>query len=87
MRLYLLAYKWQEIMNITFLSVYGDSELVVNKIRNQCQDKNPMLRTYINELWELIDNFFLTFNVQFLPREGNIMANFVAIVVRNFKPP
>lgn len=58
-----LDYKCQNIGNIECLTVYGDSELVVRKIRNQCQAKHPTLRMYRNEVWDLIDNFFLAFNI------------------------
>lgn len=74
-------------MTIECLTVYGDSELVVKKIKNQCHTKHPRLRTYRNEVWDLIDNFFLAFNAQFLPREGNKMVGSLVIAVRNFKPP
>lgn len=60
-------------MNIEFLIVYGYFELVVKQIKNKCQAKHPRLRTYWNEVWDLIDNFIFAFNVQFLPREGNTM--------------
>lgn len=37
-------------MNIDFLTIYGDFELVVKKIKNQCQTKHSRLRTYKNEV-------------------------------------
>lgn len=49
-------------MNIDCLTVYGDFELVVKKIRNQFQDKNPRLRSYKKKVWDLMENF-LVFNV------------------------
>lgn len=74
-------------MNIECLTLHEDFELIVKQIKNQCQDKHPRLKTYQNEVWDLIDNFFLAFNIQFLSREGNRMANSLAVVVRNFKHP
>lgn len=62
----------------------GDSELVVKKLKIQCQTKHPRLRAYRNEVWYLVENFFLAFNVQIL--EGNQMDGSLAITGTNFKP-
>lgn len=59
----LLGLKTARNMNIACLSVYGYSQLVVKQIRNPCQTKHPNLRTYKNEVRDLIDNFFLALNV------------------------
>lgn len=64
---FLLGLQTTRNMNIECLNVHGDSELIVNQIRNQCQAKHPRLRTYQNKVLDLIDNFFLVFNIQFLP--------------------
>jgi len=61
--------------------------LLVKKIRNECWAKHPRLRTYRNDVWDLINNFFLAFNIQFLPREGDRKAGSLAIAARNFNPP
>lgn len=74
-------------MNIEFLSVYGDSELVIRQVRNQCQAKHPRSRTYHNEVWDLIENFFLDFNIQFPTKEGNIMVDSLALDASTFSPP
>jgi ribonuclease HI len=58
-------------MGIKEISVFGDAELIVNQIRNIYQAKHPRLRTYRNEVWDLIDSFFLAFNISFIPREEN----------------
>ena len=52
-------------MRIECLTIHGDSHLIVKKIINQCQAKHPRLRTYWNEVRDLMDNFFLAFNIQF----------------------
>jgi ribonuclease HI len=58
-------------MGIKEISVFGDVELVINQIRNIYQDKNPRLRSYRNEVWDLTDSFFLDFNISFIMREEN----------------
>ena len=59
----LLGLQTTKNMNIECLTVYEDSELVVRQIRNHCEAKHHRLRTYRNEVWDLIDNFFLAFNI------------------------
>lgn len=66
---------------------YGDSKMVVRKIINQCQAKHPRLRTYQTEVWDLINNFLMDFNIQFLPREGNKMADSLVVAASCFRPP
>jgi ribonuclease HI len=56
-------------MGIEEISVFGDAELIVNHIRNIYQAKHLRLRTYKNEVWDLIDSFFLAFIISFIPRE------------------
>lgn len=63
----LLALQTTKNMNIECLTIYGDYELVIRKIKNQCRAQHPRLRNYENEVWDLIDNFFLAFNIQFFP--------------------
>ena len=58
-------------MGIQEVAVFSDAELVVQQIRNAYQAKHPRLRSYRNEVWDLIDNFFLAFNISFIPRDKN----------------
>jgi ribonuclease HI len=74
-------------MKIEELAVFGDSELIVHQVKNMYQAKHPKLRTYKNEVWDLADNFFLAFNISFVPREENIMENSLAVSASNFKVP
>lgn len=60
---FLLGLQTTKNLNIGCLTVYGDSEMVVRQIKNQCQSKHPTLRTYQNEVWDFIDNFFVAFNI------------------------
>jgi hypothetical protein len=69
------------------ISVFGDANLIFHQVINLYQDKNPRLRSYRNEAWDLIDNFFLPFNISFIPREESIMANSVVVSASNFRVP
>jgi ribonuclease HI len=55
-------------MKIEELEVFGDAELIVHQVRNLYQAKHPRLRNYINEVWDMVDSFFLDFNLSFVPR-------------------
>jgi ribonuclease HI len=55
-------------LGIEEISIFGYAELIVHQIINIYQDKHPQLRSYRNKVWDLIDNFFLDFNISFVPR-------------------
>ena len=74
-------------MGIQFLSVFGDSELIIRQIKNWCQTKHPRLRSYRNEVWDLVENYFEAFNLHFIPREENKMVDSLAVAASTFKPP
>jgi ribonuclease HI len=50
-------------MKIEELAVFGDAELIVHQVRNLYKDKYLRLRAYRNEVWDMIDSFFLDFNI------------------------
>ena len=83
----LLGLQTARNMGIQSLKVMGDSELVVRQIRNQCQTKHPWLRAYRNEVWDMVENFFSAFNIQFMPREQNRIADSLAVAASTFHPP
>jgi ribonuclease HI len=74
-------------MGIQEVAVFGDSELIVQQIRNAYQAKHPRLRSYRNEVWDLIDSLFSAFNISFIPREKNTVADSLATSASNFKVP
>jgi ribonuclease HI len=74
-------------MKIEELSDFGDAELIVHQIINIYQAKHPKMRTYKNEVWDIINNFFLDFNISFVPREENALVDSLAISYSNFKVP
>jgi hypothetical protein len=74
-------------MGIKEISVFGDAELIVHQIRNIYQTNHPRLRSYRNEVWDLVDSFFLAFKISFIPRGENAMADSLAISTSNFRVP
>jgi hypothetical protein len=67
--------------------VFGDVELIVHHVKNMYQEKHPRLRTYKNEVSDLIDNFFSSFNISFVRRKENTMADSLVVSASNFKIP
>jgi ribonuclease HI len=74
-------------VKIEELVVFGDPELIVHQVKNMYQAKHPRLRTYINEFWDLVDNFFSAFNISSVPREENTMVDSLAVSTSNVKIP
>jgi ribonuclease HI len=74
-------------LGIIEIPMFGDVELIVHQIRNIYQAKHPQLRSYINEVWDLVDSFFLDFNISFVPREDNAMADSLAASTSTFRVP
>jgi ribonuclease HI len=74
-------------LKIENLIVYGDAELIVKQIKQQYQAKHPRLRSYRNCAWDLIENFFSSFNIHHIPRMENQQADSLAKAAATFMPP
>ena len=60
------------------LSVFGNSELVVNLIRKICSPSDKLMERYTQTVWALISNL-LSFNVTHVKRELNSMPGRLAV--------
>jgi ribonuclease HI len=74
-------------LNIKNLEVYGDAELIVRQVNRQYLAKHPRLRTYRNCAWDLMENFFSSIKVHFIPRTENLHADALAKAASTFSPP
>jgi ribonuclease HI len=74
-------------LKIEHLIVFGDAELIVKQIKKQYQSKNPRLRSYRNCAWNLIENFFSSFNIHYISRMENQQADSLSKAVATFVPP
>jgi hypothetical protein len=72
---------------IDSLEVLGDSKLIIDQLKNIYQDNKYRLKQYKKEVWDLVDNLFLAFNISFIPREENQKADYLALVSSTFTPP
>ena len=57
--------------------MYGDSEIVVKKIRNKIHCISLHLKAYQNEVWDLLINFN-ALNISSIPREKNAATDLLA---------
>jgi ribonuclease HI len=62
------------------LSVFGDSELVVNLICKVCSPRNELMERYTQTVWALISNL-LSFNFTHVKRGLNSMVDWLAVFV------
>jgi ribonuclease HI len=83
----LLGLREAKEMKIQHLKVHGDFELIVQQVRDVYQTKNIRLKDYINEVWDIIEAFFLSFNIVYIPRNQNEQADSLVVVASTFKPP
>ena len=74
-------------MGIQQISVYGDTELVVQQVMKNYQVKQDLLKVYMNEVWDMIDNFFVAFNISYIPTDHNQTADSLALAAMHFKIP
>lgn len=56
------------------LQVFGDSELIVNKVKGKHAAKNDLLKSYKNRVWDLIE-YFEGFGINSIPMKENQAAD------------
>ena len=83
----ILGLRATKYLNIQQLTVFGYSELIIQQVTNFYQVKQQMLNFYRNEVWDLIDNLFLAFNISFIPRDHNQVIDSLALAATYFKIP
>jgi hypothetical protein len=84
---FLLGLRASREMKIQHLKVHGDSELIVQKVRNVYQKKNIRLKDYKNEIWDIVESFFLSFNILYIPRNQNEQDDSLVVATSTFKTP
>ena len=67
------------------MKVYGDSEIIVKQIRNKIHCISPHLKSYQNEVWDLLINFH-PFNIASIPRLKNAAADLLATSAARLVP-
>ena len=83
----LLGLKAAKDLGIQHIYVYGDSELVVQQVRNNYQVKQDLLKVYRNEVWDMVENYFVAFNITYIPRDHNQTGDSLALATTHFRIP
>lgn len=60
--------------------------MIIKEIKNHCPARHPRVKAYRNEVWDLVENLFEAFNIQFVPRDGNRLADSLAVASNTFRP-
>ena len=74
-------------LGVEQLVVFGDAELVVQQVKKIYQVKQHKLKNYRNEVWDLVEHYFSTFNISYISRETNKLVDSLAVAASNFKVP
>ena len=67
------------------MRVFGDSEMIVKHVRNQIHCIPPHLKSYQNEVWDLL-KCFDAFNIISIPRLKNAVADLLATSATRLVP-
>ena len=67
--------------------MFCDSELIIQEVKNIYQVKQNRLKLYLNEVWDIIDNYFLAFSNTYVLRDCNETRDSLALVASCFKVP
>ena len=49
--------------------------------------KQDLLKVCHNEVWDMIDNYFVAFNITYIPRDHNQTADSLALAATHFRIP
>ena len=82
---FILGIRVAKDLNIQQLTMFGDTELVVQQVKNVYQVKQHLLKVYRNEVWNSVDNFLLSFNIAYIPRDYNQTIYSLALASAYFK--
>ena len=49
--------------------------------------KQDLLKVYRNEVWDMIENYFVAFNITYIPRDHNQTIDSLALAATHFRIP
>ena len=80
----ILGLKMIKELKIKKVSIYGDSELVVNQVKGIYQAKHLRMRAYRNVVLDLLQDI-PEYQFMIVPREQNVIENAIAVSASLFK--
>jgi hypothetical protein len=70
-----------------FITLSCKLEFETNNNIVECEAKQQRLRQYRNEVLDLVGNFFMEFNISFIPREENQKEYYFSLAANTFRSP
>ena len=58
-------------MGVINIKQFGDPELVVFQIKGIYTTKHPSMRSYLNAVWDIVENYFDAFHIATVHMEDN----------------
>ena len=83
----ILGMKAAKDLGVEQLAVFGDAELVMQQVKKIYQVKQHKLKNYRNEVWDLVEHYFSTFNISYISKETNKLVDSLAVAASSFKVP
>jgi ribonuclease HI len=83
----ILGMKAAKDLGVGQLTVFGDAELGMQQVKKIYQVKEHKLKNYKNEVWDLVEHYFFSFNISYISREMNKLADSLAVATSSFKVP
>ena len=81
----LLGIEVAKKMGIKFLSIKGDSDLIVQQVKGQFVCKCQSLKKYRNAIWDTME-FFDALNIEAIPRDHNSATDQLAFAASALQP-
>jgi ribonuclease HI len=72
-------------LNIKEVKVFGDTEIIIRKVKNTIHCNSPHLRNYQQEVHRLIEHFE-DFNITVVPRTNNTLVDSLATAASRLSP-
>ena len=82
----MLGVKVAKEMGIMCLKIFGDVDLIIQQVNNTFQAKNVRMKEYRYEVWKPRDSFMF-FELSYIPRAMNHLADSLAVSASMFIPP
>ena len=67
------------------IKVFGDADLIIQRVNKTFQEKNPRLKAYRDEVWRLKYSFD-NFCISYIPRVKNHLVDSLAVSTSMFIP-
>jgi ribonuclease HI len=74
-------------LGVDEITRFGDSELVVEQVKKVYQVKQPKLRNYVKEFWDMVEQDFSSYNITHVSRKENQLTDSLPIAASTFKTP